>query len=62
VSYPAYKQTIVSARGKELALRNKPDPEASGEAGAAALDVQKQARDNLQRMRESIQEQEKHYG
>ena len=56
VSYPAYKQTIVSARCKELALRDRPEPEASGEAGAAALDVQKEARANLQRIRESIQE------
>jgi HK97 family phage prohead protease len=55
VSYPAYKQTIVSARCKELALRDRPEPEASGEAGAAAPEVQKEARANLQRMRESIQ-------
>ena len=56
VSYPAYKQTIVSARCKELALRDRPEPEASGEAGAAALDVLKEAKANLQRIRESIQE------
>ena len=36
VSYPAYKQTSVDARSKELAFRYKPDPEVSGEGGAVA--------------------------
>jgi len=36
VSYPAYKQTSVNARSKELALRHRPEPEASGDGGAAA--------------------------
>ena len=57
VSYPAYKQTVVIARSKELALRNGPDPEASGEAGAAALEVLKESRDNIQRMRKSIKQE-----
>jgi len=38
VSYPAYKQTTVNARGLELALRHKPEPETSGEGSAAALE------------------------
>jgi len=40
VSYPAYEDTVVQARSKELALRNRPKPEASGEASAAALRIQ----------------------
>jgi len=56
VSYPAYKQTVVNARSKELALRNRPDPEVSGEAGAVAPEILKESRDNIRRMRESIKE------
>jgi len=51
VSYPAYKQTIVDARSRELALRNKPEPGAPGEAGAAALEVRKEARANIEQLR-----------
>ena len=51
VSYPAYKQTIVDARSKELALRNKPDLGALGEAGAAALEVRKEAVANIEQLR-----------
>jgi len=47
VSYPAYEQTLVTARSKELALRNRPKPEASGEASAAALKCFEDARDNI---------------
>jgi HK97 family phage prohead protease len=56
VSYPAYKETVVNARNKELALRNKPDPGMPGEAGGTPPEVQKESRDNIQRMRESINE------
>jgi HK97 family phage prohead protease len=54
VSYPAYEDTSVVARSMELALRNKPEPGAPGEAGEASLEVLKEARDNLQQMRESL--------
>jgi len=53
VSYPAYEDTTVQARCKELALRNKPKPEASGEASAAALEVRQDARDHLEQIRRS---------
>jgi len=56
VSYPAYEDTVVQARSKELALRNKPKPEASGEAGAAVLKVRQDARDNLEQIRKSYKE------
>jgi len=56
VSYPAYEDTVVQARSKELALRNKPKPEASGEAGAAVLKVRQDARDNLEQIRQSNKE------
>ena len=55
VTFPAYKQTTVNARGKELAIRNRPEPEASGEDGAAAQEVRREAKANLQAIRESIQ-------
>jgi len=54
VSYPAYKQTVVTARSKRKALRGLPQPEASGEDSAAALEVQRDARENLELMRQSI--------
>jgi len=47
VSYPAYEQTLVTARSKELALRNRPQPEASGEASTAVLKCFEDARDNI---------------
>lgn len=59
VSYPAYEGTDVQARAMELALRNRPKPEASGDAaGAAALQVRKDARANLELMRESLKQEE----
>jgi len=36
VSYPAYKQTSLDARGRVIALSHRPDLEASSEGGAAA--------------------------
>lgn len=53
VSYPAYEDTTVQARDKDLALRNKPEPEASGEASAAVLKVRQDAKDNLEQIRKS---------
>ena len=47
VSYPAYKGTQVEAHCKELAFRNKPKPEASGEASAAVLKIRKEAIDRF---------------
>ena len=56
VSYPAYEDTDVQARSKDLALRNRPQPGASGKAGVATLEVYRDARDNLEQMRKSTQE------
>jgi len=57
VSYPAYKQTSIDARELKLALRHRPEPEASGdEAGAAAQEVRKEARANIEQRRKSIEE------
>lgn len=54
VAYPAYKDTKLIARSKFLALRNHPDPETSGKADAAALEVLKEARDNLNQLLEVL--------
>ena len=51
VTYPAYEDTEVDARSKELAERNKPQPEASGEAGTAVLEVMRDARENIEQMK-----------
>ena len=51
VTYPAYEDTEVNTRAKKLAERNRPDPEASGKAGAAALEVLREARENIQLMK-----------
>jgi HK97 family phage prohead protease len=57
VSYPAYKQTIVNARSLELAFRHRPEPEASGdEAGAAAQEVRKEAKANIEQWKKSTEE------
>lgn len=56
VSYPAYEGTQVEAHCKELAFRNKPKPEASGEASAAVLKVRQDAKDNLEQIRKSNKE------
>lgn len=37
VSYPAYKQTIVDARSRRIAILSKPEPGAPGEGRATAL-------------------------
>jgi hypothetical protein len=58
VTYPAYKDTSVIARNKELALRNKPQPGAPGEAGGSPLKVLKEARDMIQRRRDNIKTRE----
>jgi len=48
VSYPAYKETVVMARCKDLALRHRPDPGAPGEGGRALLDVLRLDRQRLE--------------
>jgi HK97 family phage prohead protease len=61
VTYPAYKDTKVVARSKELALRNKPKSEVSDDvAGAAALEVSKDAGENIEQRRKSNQEERKY--
>jgi len=51
VSYPAYKETIVSARARALAIRNRPQLEASSEADAAASEESAKTRDAIARER-----------
>ncbi|HUV64419.1 MAG TPA: HK97 family phage prohead protease [Sedimentisphaerales bacterium] len=48
VSYPAYKETVVMARCKDLALRHRPEPGAPGEGGRALLEVLKLDRERLE--------------
>lgn len=48
VTFPVYEDTTLQARMRELALRNKPEPEASGEAGGAPPEVLKESRDNIE--------------
>ena len=50
VTYPAYEDTTVDSRSRTLALRNRPEPGAPGEANAAVLEVRKDARDNINRL------------
>ena len=50
VTYPAYEDTQVEARSKQLALRNKPKPGAPGAGSAAAQEVRKDARDNIHKL------------
>ena len=52
VTYPAYTDTELVARSTALAVRSKPQPEASGKAGTAVLEVMRDARANLQSLRE----------
>jgi len=40
VSYPAYKQTVVQARCRDVALKHKPEPGAPEEASEASLEAQ----------------------
>lgn len=47
VTFPQYEETTLQARSVQLALRNRPRPEASGAASAAVLEVYRDARDNL---------------
>ncbi len=47
VSYPAYEETEVTARGKDLAFRLRPDPEVSGDGGRALLEVVERTRESL---------------
>jgi len=47
VSYPAYKETVVMARCRDLALRHRPEPGAPGDGGRALLEVVRMSRDAL---------------
>lgn len=47
VSYPAYEETMVMARCKNLALRNRPEPGTLGDGGRALLEVMRLSRDAL---------------
>jgi HK97 family phage prohead protease len=54
VTWPAYNDTDLQA--KRLALRNKPDSEASGRGGTAVLEVLKDARENIIQIRKGEKE------
>lgn len=54
VTWAAYDDTDLQA--KRLALRNKPDSEASGKGGTAVLEVLKDARENIQQLRKGEKE------
>lgn len=47
VSYPAYKETVVMARCKSLALRYRPDPGSPGDGNRSLLEVMQLTRDSL---------------
>lgn len=51
VTYPAYEDTEVVARSKELALRNKPKPGTPGKAGGTPPEILKEARDVIEQRR-----------
>jgi len=48
VSYPAYKETVVMARCKDLALRYRPEPGAPGDGDRALLEVLRLDRESLE--------------
>ncbi len=57
VTYPAYEDTEVIARSKQLALRNKPESEASDEeASGTPLEIYEEARDNIAQRRKLSKE------
>ncbi len=47
VSYPAYTETVVMARCKDLALRRRPEPGAPGDDSRSLLEVMQLSRDSL---------------
>ena len=47
VSYPAYEETEVTARCKDLALRHRPEPGAPGDGSRALLEVAELSRESL---------------
>jgi len=47
VSYPAYKETVVMARCRDLALRHHPEPGAPGDGSRALLEVVQMSKDAL---------------
>ena len=64
VSYPAYKQTKVTARTKDLALRHKPEPETPGEGDETpSVNNVGELKDVIeQRQKTNTQIQEEHHG
>jgi len=56
VTFPAYEDTTLQARCRQLAFRNKPNPGTPGRAGATVLEVLKEARANIEMQRKSIDE------
>lgn len=56
VTFPAYEDTTLQARCRQLAFRNRPNPGTPGKASAAALEVLKEARANIEVRRKSIEE------
>jgi len=57
VTFPAYTDTTLQTRMKDLASKNKPQPEASGEAGGAPPEILKSVRDNIEMQRKSLMEE-----
>lgn len=47
VSYPAYKETVVMARCKDLALRHRPEPGTPGDGNGTLLEVIQMSKDAL---------------
>jgi len=54
VTFPAYENTTIQARCKQMAERNRPKPEASGEDSTAVLEVLRDAQINITAMRGEI--------
>ena len=55
VTFPVYTDTTLQARMKDLASRNKPISGTSGKAGAAALGLLRESRDNLRARRKLLE-------
>lgn len=47
VTFPQYEETTLQTRSVQVAIRNRPRPEASGAASTAVLEVLRDSRDNL---------------
>jgi len=57
VTFPAYTDTTLQARMKDLASKNKPESGTPEEAGGAPLEVLKESRDNIAARRKSLMEE-----